>query len=125
MELDLEHLLNMAGQDIDLADEVLSIFQTQADIWGQMLRVDVPRPEWADAAHALKGAALSLGAKELSAICAIAEKTGRDSATLSRVQTAALLSEVRDTLAQTLESCAQARHQLSRPGLRASKDPNS
>jgi HPt (histidine-containing phosphotransfer) domain-containing protein len=126
MELDLDHLLMMAGHDVDLADEVVSIFETQADIWHQQLNTAVPQSEWADAAHALKGAALSLGAIELATVCSEAEGQGRQPELLGQVETALLLSEVREVLAKTLDACARARHQLSRPGLRvASKDLNS
>jgi HPt (histidine-containing phosphotransfer) domain-containing protein len=125
MELDLDHLLVMAGQDIDLADEVLSIFETHADTWGRMLRSEIPQADWADAVHTLKGAALSLGASDLAALCAEAEALGRGSEDVSRVRAATILTDVRDTLNQTLEACARARHKLSRPGLRESKDSNS
>lgn len=125
MQLDIDHLLNMTGGDADLAEEVIDIFEGQTETWGRMLTADSPQRDWADAAHTLKGAALSIGAVELAEICRQAETLGRGDAEVSRVHAATILSEVRDCLNTTLEACAKARHTLSRPGLRASKDSNS
>lgn len=125
MQIDIEHLLNMTGGDVDLADEVLDIFRNQADMWGRMLDADVAQAEWADAAHALKGAALSVGATAFGEKCAEVETKGRSDTTLSRVQSATLLSALKEDLAQTIEACAKASYELSKPGLRRSKDSNS
>lgn len=125
MELDLDHLLNMTGGDADLAEEVIDIFESQTETWGRMLSVDLPQRDWADAAHTLKGSALSIGAVELAEICRQAETLGRGEAEVSRVHAATMLSDVKDCMNTTLEACAKARHSLSRPGLRASKDLNS
>ncbi|MEM8615622.1 MAG: hypothetical protein AAGF20_01680 [Pseudomonadota bacterium] len=62
MYLDIDHLLDMAGGDPELADEVLDIFRNQATTWGRLLDAAGPQSQWADAAHTLKGAALSIGA---------------------------------------------------------------
>ena len=125
MKIDIEHLMLMTGSDVDLADEVLDIFRNQADIWGRLLDPDKTQLEWVDAAHALKGAALSVGAAEFAEKCAEVEQTGRGDETVSRVQAATLLSGLKDSLAMTLEACAQASYELSKPGLRRSNDSNS
>lgn len=111
MKIDIEHLLNMAGQDRALAIEVLEIFRTQADTWGRMLTPELDQAQWADAAHALKGSALSIGAAELSSLCAGAEQSGR-AEKMSHVASASLLSDLRFCLTQTLDACAVAQHKL-------------
>ena len=125
MQIDLEHLLNMTGGDVNLADEVLDIFRNQAETWGRLLNPELSQTEWADAAHALKGAALSIGAKEYADACAGVETLGRSDADVSRIEAAAVLSDLKDGLAQTIEACARASYELSKPGLRRSNDSNS
>lgn len=125
MKIDVAHLMNMTGGDPDLADEVLEIFRSQAETWGRMLSADLPQREWADAAHTLKGAALSIGAHAFAETCASVEAAGRGEAEVSRVQAASLLSALKDELSQTIEACARASYELSKPGLRRSNDSNS
>jgi len=125
MQIDIAHLMNMTGGDVDLADEVLDIFRNQAETWGRMLNADLPQTEWADAAHALKGAALSIGAKEFADACAKIEAKGRSPDTISKIEAATDLSALKDILAQTIEACARASYELSKPGLRRSNDSNS
>lgn len=125
MQIDLEHLMTMTGGDVDLADEVLDIFRNQADIWGRMLDADAAQTEWADAAHALKGAALSIGATDFAEACAAVEQKGRAETPISKIVAATLLSELKAGLGQAIEACAQASYELSKPGLRRSNDSNS
>lgn len=125
MKIDIDHLMSMTGGDVDLADEVLDIFRNQAEMWGRLLDPDVSKVEWADAAHALKGAALSIGASEFGQECSVVEQKGRGDETLSRVEVATLLSSLKDGLTQTIEACAKASHELSKPGLRRSNESNS
>ena len=125
MQIDIDHLLQMTGGDVSLADEVLDIFRNQADTWGRMLSADNSQKEWADAAHALKGAALSIGATDFAEACALIEKRGRADDVVSRIEAAALLSSLKDGLAQTIEACARASYELSKPGFNRSKDSNS
>lgn len=123
-EIDIDHLLSMTGGDIDLAEEVIDIFCQQVDIWSRMLNPAAPASQWADAAHTLKGAALSIGAHELAERCQAAETAGRDLPP-SAAGAALLLNDIKDEIAATLEACSRAVHTLSRPGLRASKASNS
>ncbi len=125
MQLDLDHLMSMTGGDVDLADEVLDIFRSQAETWGSMLSVERAQTEWADAAHTLKGAALSIGANIFAASCAKVEKKGRGAEEVGRVEAATLLSDLKDQLGQVIDACAAASYELSKPGLRASKASNS
>jgi len=124
MDIDLDHLLVMAGGDPELADEVLDIFRNQASSWGRMLDASLPAQQWADAAHTLKGAALSIGAHEFAETCQVAEALGR-SGNASHVQAATAISDVKTGLAATIEACARASYELSKPGLRTSKAENS
>ena len=124
MDIDLDHLLVMAGGDPELADEVLDIFRNQASSWGRLLDASLPAEQWADAAHTLKGAALSIGAQEFAKTCQTAETLGR-SGDVNRVQAATMISDIKTGLAETIEACARASYELSKPGLRASKDENS
>ncbi|NQY41477.1 MAG: Hpt domain-containing protein [Henriciella sp.] len=125
MEIDIDHLMSMTGGDADLADEVLDIFRNQAETWGRMLDPAASQLEWADAAHALKGAALSIGAHEFAEECSQVEQKGRGEAPVSRVEAATLLSSLKDGLVQAIEACAKASYHLSKPGLRRSNDSNS
>jgi len=125
MKIDIDHLMMMTGGDVDLADEVLDIFRNQAALWGRLLDPDKSQQEWADAAHALKGAGLSIGATRFAEQCAEVEQAGRGSESVSRVQSATLLSALKDALSETIEACAHASYELSKPGLRRSKDSNS
>lgn len=125
MEIDIEHLMSMTGGDADLADEVLDIFRNQAETWGRMLDPDLSQQQWADAAHALKGAALSIGAHVFAEECSQVEKKGRGEDAVSRVEAATLVSSLKDGLVQTIEACAKASYHLSKPGLRRSNDSNS
>lgn len=125
MKINVAHLMSMTGGDPDLADEVLEIFRSQAETWGRMLSADLPQREWADAAHTLKGAALSIGAHGFAETCASVEATGRSDEQVSRVRAASLLSALKEELSQTIEACARASYELSKPGLRRSNDSNS
>ena len=125
MEIDIEHLMSMTGGDADLADEGLDIFRNQAETWGRMLDPDLSQQQWADAAHALKGAALSIGAHAFAEECSQVEQKGRGEDTVSRVEAATLVSSLKDGLGQTIEACAKASYHLSKPGLRRSDDSNS
>jgi len=125
MQIDLDHLLNMTGGDADLADEVLDIFRNQAETWGRMLTPNMSQREWSDAAHTLKGAALSIGAHDFAKACEVVEKKGRGDDPVSPVEAATLLSALKDDLVHVVEACAKASYELSKPGLRRSNDSNS
>ncbi len=122
MRIDTEHLLHMTGGDANLADEVLDIFRSQAETWGRLLSAEMDQKEWADAAHTLKGAALSIGATEFAEACAQVEKRGRGEDLVSKVEAATLLSSLKDNLVHVIEACAHASYELSKPGLSRSND---
>ena len=55
--IDLQHLDKYVAGDRALRDEILAIFEEQADLWTRMLDPRGEDSAWKDAAHALKGAA--------------------------------------------------------------------
>ncbi len=125
MRIDIDHLMTMTGGDANLADEVLEIFRNQAETWGRLLSAEAGQKEWSDAAHTLKGAALSIGASEFAEACALVEQRGRGDDVISKVEAATLLSSLKDDLVHVIEACARASYELSKPGLSRSNDSNS
>lgn len=71
--IDLQHLDKYVAGDRELRDEILSIFEEQAELWIRTLDPCTTDREWREAAHALKGAARGVGAWEIGDICADAE----------------------------------------------------
>lgn len=110
--LDVAHLREQTGDDPALANEVIEIFRGQAESWGRLLTTDQDPGTWADAAHAIKGAALGIGAFQLAERCAEAERVGR-SGSPSPVQTALVLSDVREALNAALDAAAALTHRLA------------
>lgn len=70
--VDFDHLESFVGGDLAVADEVLGLFQQQAELWTAMLDPEVEG--WRDAVHAMKGAAGGIGARPLAAACDTAER---------------------------------------------------
>jgi len=119
--LDRDHLKAMTGGDKALALEVIEIFREQTGLWMRLMDPKAEPRQWADAAHTLKGACLSLGALRLAQACERAEKAGRSDTPPSVTAAAVLLGEVRDCLAVTMEEVAKASYELAGKGaLRAS-----
>lgn len=109
--LDLEQLATMTGGDADLAAEALGIFRQSAEMWSRLLDPQLAPDQWADAAHAIKGAARSIGASRLGDACEQAERLGRSGAP-GAVPAAVAISAVRDRLGEALETIAHVQHQL-------------
>ena len=76
--VDFEHLERYAAGDAALIEEVLGLFRQQAELWLPLLDPAGPDQTWRDAAHALKGAALGVGAFALADACGAAEVDTRD-----------------------------------------------
>ena len=111
--LDLEHLAAMTGNDTALSLEVIGIFREQAQLWSRLLDPMSEARQWADAAHTLKGASLSIGALKLAAACERAEKAGRGETAPSKAHASVLLSDVKEALGETLEAAARAAYDLA------------
>ncbi len=116
--LDPQHLSTMTDGDSSLAIEIIDIFRQQTDIWTRLLDTDLPPEQWADAAHTLKGSALSVGAKRLADLCHQAETLGRSHGerSVSRTEAAVALSAVKDEIGNAIEASAHLAHQLSLSG---------
>ncbi|WOI54764.1 Hpt domain-containing protein [Parvularcula sp. LCG005] len=71
--IDLDHLDRYVAGDRSLRDEILSIFEEQAEMWTRMLDPRAEDSAWKDAAHALKGASRGVGAWQIGDICEHAE----------------------------------------------------
>lgn len=113
--IDLAQLKLMTADDAELAGEALSIFRSQAELWGKLLDPQGGAEAWADACHAIKGAARSVGAMELGDACARAETLGR-SGEASPAQAGVALSEVKDKLGVAIEAIAELEHTLTTTG---------
>lgn len=117
--LDLGHLSAMTGGDTELSLEVIEIFREQAQLWSRLLDPQGEASQWADAAHTLKGASLSLGALKLAAACERAETAGRADIVPSKAHAAVLLGDIKDALGETLEAAARAAYDLASTGRRS------
>jgi HPt (histidine-containing phosphotransfer) domain-containing protein len=109
--LDVSQLETMTGGDAALAVEALGIFRSQVETWGRLLDPAAPPAQWADAAHAIKGAARSVGCMALGDACTAAETLGRSGAT-SQAKAAVAISEIKDRLGEAIEAIAHVEHQL-------------
>ncbi len=109
--VDISQLETMTSGDAELAAEAIGIFRQSADLWGRMLDAQSDPEHWADAAHAIKGAARSVGAMQLGDACEAAEKLGR-SGEATRTSAGVAISTVKDRLGEALEALAHVEHQL-------------
>jgi HPt (histidine-containing phosphotransfer) domain-containing protein len=109
--LDLDRLKEMTSGDAELAAEALGIFRSQTEVWGRMLDASAGAEQWADACHAIKGAANSVGLLALGEVCARGEKLGR-SEKVSPAEAGVMLSEVKDRMGEAIEAAADLEHRL-------------
>ena len=109
--VDISQLKTMTSGDAALAAEAIGIFRQSAELWGRMLDARSDPDHWADAAHAIKGAARSVGAMPLGDACDAAEKLGR-SGDATRASAGVAISTVKDRLGEALEALAHVEHQL-------------
>ena len=72
--VDFPYLEAFAAGDAGVIDEVLGLFQEQAQLWSPLL--DSESEGWRDAAHTVKGAARGIGAHALAEACERAESQG-------------------------------------------------
>jgi hypothetical protein len=110
--LDVDQLQTMTGGDVALAVEALGIFRGQVDLWGRLLDPQADPDHWADAAHAIKGAARSVGLMFLGDACEAAERLGR-SGQATPVAAGVAISLVKDRLGEAIEAIATVEHQLT------------
>ena len=105
--VDFAYLEDFAAGETEVVDEVLALFQQQAQLWGVML--DEDHEGWRDAVHTLKGAARGVGAVNLGDVCERTEARGP-----------AGLGDVRHALALALADIAAYTHERA---LRSLKGP--
>ncbi|WP_174301613.1 Hpt domain-containing protein [Caulobacter sp. S45] len=111
--VDFAHLETYAAHDAALIEEVLGLFRQQAELWMPLL--DPARAEgWRDAAHALKGSALGVGAFAFADACSAAE-AGAQAGAATR---AAQLERIRTALDAALHDIAAYRHEQALQGLK-------
>ncbi|HZC16090.1 MAG TPA: Hpt domain-containing protein [Caulobacteraceae bacterium] len=108
-----KHLETYAAGDQGVVDEVLAIFREQAAMWIRLLDPAAAGEAWRDAAHALKGAALGIGAFALADECEAAEQAGADISGRTR-----LLEQVRTELDRALADIAAYAHEQALKSLR-------
>ena len=72
--VDFPYLEAFAAGDAQVVEEVLGLFQEQAQMWSPMLEAGVDG--WRDAVHTVKGAARGVGAHALGDACERAETEG-------------------------------------------------
>ena len=72
--VDFPYLEGFAAGDAAVIDEVLELFEQQAQLWSPML--DSASEGWRDAVHTVKGAARGVGAHALGRACERAESEG-------------------------------------------------
>jgi HPt (histidine-containing phosphotransfer) domain-containing protein len=107
--VDFAYLEDYTMNDALIMDEVLGLFQAQAEIWRPLLTLS--HEGWRDAAHTLKGAGLGIGAKTLAEIASETEK-GDEAGTEER------LEALNNALNDALMDVAAYRHELQLRALR-------
>ena len=101
--VDFSVLERFTGGDSDVGEEVLDLFTEQAGMWSAAL--DPAGDGWRDAAHTIKGAAVSIGAADLAAACGDAE-------TCEDARADECIERVRNELGRALTDVAAWRHEL-------------
>lgn len=76
VDIDEAHLAEQSGGDQELAREVLSLFMGRAPVL--LSRIAAGSADARDAAHALKGTALALGAWRVAAVAETAERAAAE-----------------------------------------------
>lgn len=107
--IDLVHLEKYVVGDDALRDEILTIFDNQADLLGGQLDVSQTDEGWRNTAHALKGAARGIGAWALGDLCAEAE-TMIGQMPGKRERRAVMLVSIRRQLSQILDEVQRIRN---------------
>jgi HPt (histidine-containing phosphotransfer) domain-containing protein len=112
--VDFAYLEGYAAGDQALIDEVLGLFDEQAELWMRLLDPDGDDGSWRDGAHTLKGAAAGIGARALAAVCGEAEA----GAGASTAMKAAIADRLRSALDLVRADIAAYRHEQALRSLR-------
>ena len=112
--VDFAHLETYAAHDAALIEEVLGLFRHQAELWLPLLDPAGPPEGWRDAAHALKGSALGIGAFRLAEACGAAEAEGSGDLGERSLQ----LERIRTAMDAALHDIAAYLHERALQGLK-------
>ena len=112
--VDFAHLETYAAHDAALIEEVLGLFRQQAELWMPLLDPAAGAQGWRDAAHALKGSALGVGAFAFAEACGAAEAQADGGPGARSLQ----LERIRTTLDAALHDVAAYRHEQALQGLK-------
>lgn len=105
--IDVDHLERYVAGDRVLRDEILEIYEQQAESWIRILDPRADDAAWRDAAHALKGASRGVGAWRIGDICEQAEQmVGEDGTEESRRQ---IVERLKKTVLATIGEVRQLR----------------
>ncbi len=110
--IDLDHLDMYICGDPALRDEILTIFEEQAERWSELFDPGQTDEGWRNAAHALKGASRGIGAWEVGDLCEEAESLIGEQQGKAEKR-AALLVSLRTKLNATVAEARRLRDQLS------------
>lgn len=113
--VDFERLAAFTAGDLTVVEEVLGLFEEQAQVWLRLLDGAAGGQGWRDAAHTLKGSALGLCADALADACGRAEAQPDADAALRGV----LAGRVRDETERVLADIAAWRHERRLQELRS------
>ncbi len=112
--VDFDYLETYAAKDMELVEEVLGLFEQQAEMWMRLLEPGGPPDAFRDGAHTLKGAAAGIGAGALAEACGAAERSAAAGAEIRGRR----LEEIRTRLAEVLSDIAAWRHEQALRSLR-------
>jgi len=120
--IDLQHLNQYTGGDLELEQEIYGLFKEQVRIWLRLLIADGDKEGWASAAHSLKGSARGLGANSLAAACERAEAVIMSGS----AERSVAAQDVRDKVDAVLHFINKREYKLRIQSLRSSsQDSNS
>lgn len=101
--IDLDHLARQTGGDAGLEAEVLALFEAQCARLGPLIR-DGSVAERREAAHALRGASLAIGAWRLAGVAAALDHDATSAATAAMLD--GILADLDDALREAREAIA-------------------
>jgi HPt (histidine-containing phosphotransfer) domain-containing protein len=107
--VDFPYLEAYAAGDTGLIEEVLALFDEQAELWLRLLDPAGDPGAWRDGAHTLKGASAGIGAAALSTVCGEAEQAADEPTALK----AAVLARVITALDHARADIAAYRHEAA------------
>jgi HPt (histidine-containing phosphotransfer) domain-containing protein len=112
--VDFAYLERYLAGDAGLVEEVLGLFDHQAELWIRLLDPEGDPGAWRDGAHTLKGSAAGIGANALAEVCGEAEQAASESAAMK----GAVLGRLISALDAARADIAAYRHEMALKSLR-------